>query len=59
MPPDSAWQWPFDGVSDAHTFVEIERSSKLILAWHLGKRTSGPENHVWTVRELSTESVKY
>jgi transposase-like protein/IS1 family transposase len=28
-------------IGDAYCFVGMERNSKLILAWHLGKRTSG------------------
>ena len=28
-----------DTLGDAYTYVAIERNSKLILAWHLGKRT--------------------
>lgn len=28
------------GLGDAYTFVGIERNTKLILAWHLGRRTS-------------------
>ncbi len=30
-----------DQLGDAYTFVAFERDSKLILAWHLGRRTSG------------------
>ena len=30
-----------DFFGDAYTFVAIERTSKLIVAWHLGKRTVG------------------
>src|SRR5919199_2842678 len=29
------------GLGDAYTFVAIERNTKLVLAWHLGRRTSG------------------
>lgn len=29
------------GLGDAYTFVAIERQTKLVLAWHLGRRTSG------------------
>ena len=29
-----------DGVGDAWTFIAIERHTKLILAWHLGRRTA-------------------
>src|SRR5262249_42789389 len=29
-----------DGIGDAYCYVAIERSTKLILAWHLGKRDS-------------------
>jgi len=29
-----------DGVGDAWTFIAIERDTKLILAWHLGRRTA-------------------
>lgn len=28
-------------LGDAYTFVAIERNTKLVLAWHLGRRTSG------------------
>jgi IS1 family transposase len=34
-----------DFYGDAYTFVAIERTSKLIFAWHLGKRTTG---HTYT-----------
>lgn len=27
-----------DGIGDAYTFVAIERNTKLVLAWHLGRR---------------------
>lgn len=27
-------------IGDAYTFVAIERHSKLVIAWHLGRRTS-------------------
>src|SRR5437867_3725696 len=27
------------GIGDAYTFIAIERHTKMILAWHLGKRT--------------------
>lgn len=30
-----------DGVGDCWTYVAIERNSKLIVSWHLGKRTAG------------------
>lgn len=30
---------PEDGIGDAYTFIAVERHSKLILAWHLGRRT--------------------
>jgi len=29
-----------DTIGDAYTFIALERSSKLVLAWHLGKRDS-------------------
>lgn len=29
-----------DGVGDAYCFIGIERTTKLIVSWHLGKRTS-------------------
>lgn len=32
---------PDDSLGDAYTFVAIERNTKLVLAWHLGRRTSG------------------
>jgi transposase-like protein/IS1 family transposase len=28
-----------DGIGDAYTFIAVERTSKLILAWHLGRRS--------------------
>lgn len=31
-------------IGDAYTFVGIERSSKLVLAWHLGRRTAEDTN---------------
>jgi hypothetical protein len=37
-----------DFFGDAYTFVAIERTSKLIVAWHLGKRTVG---HTYTFAE--------
>lgn len=33
------------GLGDAYTFVAIERNTKLVLAWHLGRRTSGDTEH--------------
>lgn len=37
-------QWDFDSnfekLGDAYTFVGFERNSKLIVAWHLGRRTA-------------------
>jgi hypothetical protein len=36
-------KWPHEakatGIGDAYCFVAIERDTKLVLAWHLGKRT--------------------
>jgi transposase-like protein/IS1 family transposase len=32
---------PDESLGDAYTFVAIERNTKLVLAWHLGRRTSG------------------
>src|ERR1700680_411978 len=35
-------KWPFEydaqNIGDAYTFIALERTSKLVLAWHLGKR---------------------
>jgi len=33
--------YPEDGVGDAYCFTAIERTSKLLVAWHLGKRVEG------------------
>ena len=36
-------KWPWESgatnIGDAHCFVAIERTNKLVLAWHLGRRT--------------------
>jgi len=29
---------------DAYTFIALERDSKLVVAWHLGKRTAASTN---------------
>lgn len=34
------------GIGDAYTYVAIERTTKLVLAWHLGKRTRISTMHV-------------
>lgn len=33
-------EWNNEMVGDAYTFVGIERDTKLVLAWHLGRRNS-------------------
>ncbi|MBI2815839.1 MAG: IS1/IS6 family transposase [Acidobacteria bacterium] len=40
------WMYEMDNerIGDAYTFIGIERDSKLIVAWHLGKRTSESTN---------------
>jgi IS1 family transposase len=41
---------PDGSIGDAWTFVAIERRTKLVLAWHLGRRTN-------TDTELFTEKL--
>ena len=36
-----------DTLGDAYTFVAIERNTRLVLAWHLGRRTSRIRSHSW------------
>ncbi len=39
-----------DGCGDAYTYLAIERTTKLILAWHVGRRT--PFNTIWFADKL-------
>ena len=34
------WEENDDSIGDAYTFIALERNSKLIVAWHLGRRDS-------------------
>jgi len=44
-----------DGVGDAYCFIGMERGTKLILAWHLGRRTSeDAEEFVAKLAEATT-----
>ena len=44
-----------DDIGDAYTFVAIERNTKLVLAWHLGKRTV-PHTQAF-IRKLATATA--
>jgi IS1 family transposase len=52
-------KWPFEydsqTVGDAYTFIALERTSKLVLAWHLGKRDT--ENTTQFIRKLRSATA--
>ena len=47
-----------DAFGDAYTYVAIERNSKLILAWHLGKR-SGPDTLAFIMKLRRATTGKF
>ena len=51
-------QWEADEqkIGDAYTFIALERSSKLVVAWHLGKRDRiNTEDFIAKVRRATSE----
>jgi transposase-like protein len=52
-------KWPFEydsqTVGDAYTFIALERTSKLVLAWHLGKRDT--DNTTQFIRKLRSATA--
>jgi IS1 family transposase/transposase-like protein len=52
-------KWPFEydaqNIGDAYTFIALERTSKLVLAWHLGKRDTG--NTTQFIRKLRSATA--
>jgi IS1 family transposase len=53
-------KWPFEAkrrdLGDAYTFVAIERNSKLVLAWHLGRRDK-PSTEIF-IEKLRTATAE-
>jgi IS1 family transposase len=51
--------YPEEGVGDAYCFTAIERDTKLLLAWHLGKRDVGDtDTFARRLREATTGSFQ-
>ncbi len=52
-------KWPYEydaqNVGDAYTFIALERTSKLVLAWHLGKRDT--DNTTQFIRKLRSATA--
>ncbi|MBI4479078.1 MAG: IS1 family transposase [Acidobacteria bacterium] len=46
-------------IGDAYTFIALERETKLIVAWHLGKRTAKSTNEFIAKLRIATASPRF
>jgi len=53
----SPWEENNDSIGDAYTFIALERNSKLVVAWHLGRRDrSHTEAFITKVRRATADN---
>jgi IS1 family transposase len=46
-------------IGDAYTFIALERDTKLIVAWHLGKRTAKSTNEFMAKLRMATNGNRF
>jgi IS1 family transposase len=56
-------KWPeeanIQAIGDAYTFIALERHSKLVVAWHLGKRTTKSTREFVAKVKMATADKRY